>query len=74
MGSNTFGMTQFIQPGYSVLPHSGLEYSIALGTSNIYGDNRSVDGYGLDVDVVLPEVDALNPEQLLELARVVEGY
>jgi len=73
VGSNTFGMSQFIQPGYSILPHTGLEYSIALGTSNIYGDNRSLDGYGLDVDVVLPEVDSLKPEQLRELAKVVAG-
>ena len=74
VGTNTFGMTQFIQPGPSVLPRTGLEYRIALGTSNIYGDNRSLDGYGLDVDVVLPEVDALKPEQLRELAKVVEEY
>ena len=41
-----------IQPGYSVLPHTGLRYRIALGRSDPYGDSRSVDGYGLDVVVV----------------------
>jgi hypothetical protein len=44
---------------------------ISLGRSNYYGDNRSVDGYGLDVDVVLPEVDTLKSEQMRELAEVV---
>ena len=71
IGSNTFGIMQFIQPVHSVLPHTGLEYRFALGRSNLYGDNRSVDGYGLDVDVVLPEVDTLKPKQMLELAEIV---
>lgn len=71
VGTNTFGVFQFVQPGYSVLPHTGLRYRIALGRSNDYGDDRSVDGYGLDVDVVLPEVDSLTPEQLRELAEIV---
>jgi hypothetical protein len=70
-GDNTFGVGQFIQPGYSFLPHTGLMYRIALGNSNLYGDNRSVDGYGLDVDIVLPQIDSLKPAQLRELAAVV---
>jgi hypothetical protein len=70
-GANTFGVGQFIQPGYSVLPHTGLHYRVALGTSNFYGDNRSFDGYGLDVDIVLPEIDALQTGQLRELAEVI---
>ena len=53
-----------IQPGYSVLPHSALHYRIALGRSDPYGDNRSVDGYGLDVDVVIPDVDRLGRESM----------
>ena len=71
IGSNTFGIMQFLQPVHSVLPHTGLEYRFALGRSNFYGDNRSVDGYGLDVDVVLPEVNTLKPKQMLELAEIV---
>jgi hypothetical protein len=71
MGANTYGVVQNIQPGYSVLPHTGLAYRIALGRSDYYGDNRSVDGYGLDVDVVLPEVDTLNTTQLRQLAEAV---
>jgi hypothetical protein len=60
-----------IQPGYSVLPHTGLHYRIALGRSDPYGDNRSVDGYGLDVDLVLPSVDTLGRDQMRELAELV---
>jgi C-terminal processing protease CtpA/Prc len=71
VGANTYGLCQLIQPGYSVLPHTGLRYRIALGRSDPYGDNRSVDGYGLDVDVVLPQVDSLKPEQMIELADLV---
>jgi hypothetical protein len=70
-GVNTFGVGQFIQPGYSVLPHTGLSYRIALGRSNIYGDNRSFDGYGLDVDLVLPEIDSMKAGQMRELAEIV---
>jgi hypothetical protein len=70
-GSNTYGLCQLIQPGYSVLPHTGLRYRIALGRSDYYGDNRSVDGYGLDVDLVLPDVDRLTRGQMLKLASLV---
>ena len=71
VGTNTFGVGQFIQPGYSVLPHTGLTYRIALGRSDFYGDNRSFDGYGLDVDVILPQVDTLQPEQLRALTETL---
>jgi hypothetical protein len=54
VGTNTSGVGQFVQPGYGVLPNTGLPFRIALGESDIYGDRRSFDGYGLDVDVVLP--------------------
>jgi hypothetical protein len=70
-GTNTEGVGQFIQPGYAVLPHTGLIFRIALGRSNFYGDNRSFDGYGLDVDIVLPDVDGLRSGQLLDLANAV---
>jgi len=71
-GANTFGVGQFIQPGYAVLPHTGLRFRIALGKSNFYGDNRSFDGYGLDVDVLVPNIDSLRSEQLRQLAVTVE--
>ena len=73
VGTNTYGLCQMIQPGYSVLPHTGLPYRIAQGRSDFYGDNRSVDGYGLDVDVVLPEVNSLGRDSMRELAAIVAG-
>jgi len=70
-GVNTYGVSQMIQPGYSVLPHTGLRYRIALRRSNPYGDNRSVEGYGLGVDLLIPDVDQLGREQLIELANLI---
>jgi len=70
-GVNTLGNGEFIQPRYSVLPHTGLSYRIAQGRMNIYGDQRSVDGYGLDVDIVLPEVNEMGTRQLRELGEAV---
>lgn len=72
VGENTRGVGQFIQPGYSVLPATGLKYRIALGRSDMYGDNRSFDGYGLDVDILVPKVDSLKKTQLPALAEAVE--
>ena len=71
VGANTYGVCQMIQPGYSVLPHTALHYRMALGRSDPYGDNRSVDGYGLDVDVVIPDVDRLGRGSMRDLASVV---
>jgi hypothetical protein len=71
VGVNTYGVCQMIQPGYSVLPHTGLYYRIAMGRSDPYGDSRSVDGYGLDVDVVLPDIDNLGRGSMRELAVIV---
>jgi C-terminal processing protease CtpA/Prc len=73
VGASTLGIGQFVQPGHSVLPHARLPYRIALGSSDFYGDDRSVDGYGLDVDVILAEVDSLDAPALAELARLVTG-
>ena len=72
-GENTFGVGQFIQPGYLILPHTRLQFRLALGMSDIYGDGRSVDGYGLDVDVVLPSEEAQGGPAILRLAgRLLE--
>jgi hypothetical protein len=70
-GVNTFGVMQFIQPGYFMLPHSGIRFRIALGRSDQYGDDRSVDGYGLDVDLLLPAAEDQSPAAILELARLL---
>jgi C-terminal processing protease CtpA/Prc len=69
-GVNTAGVGQFTQPGYSVLPRTGLRYRIALGMSDIYGDDRSFDGYGLDVDLLIEDVDKMDRSAMLSLARL----
>ena len=67
-GENTFGVGQFIQPGYFILPNTRIKFRIALGMSDVYGDGRSLDGYGLDVDVVLPTEEAQGAPAILRLA------
>lgn len=71
VGVNTYGVGQFVQPGYAVLPHTGLPYRLALGQSDIYGDGRSFDAYGLDVDLILPDVDEAQLAELQQLAEAV---
>ena len=68
-GENTFGVGQFTQPGYFILPHTRIQFRIALGMSDIYGDGRSVDGYGLDVDIVLPTEESQDAPAILKMAR-----
>jgi len=68
-GENTFGVGQFTQPGYFILPNSRIQFRIALGMSDIYGDGRSFDGYGLDVDIVLPTEEAQSAPAILKLAN-----
>jgi C-terminal processing protease CtpA/Prc len=70
-GENTFGVGQFIQPGYLSLPHSHLEFRIAMGMSDNYGDGRSFDGYGLDVDIVLDSEEAQSAAAILRLAETL---
>lgn len=71
VGVNTYGVGQFVQPGYSVLPHTGLPYRISLGQSDFFGDGRSFDGYGLDVDLILPDVNDARLDELQKLAETV---
>jgi C-terminal processing protease CtpA/Prc len=68
-GVNTAGVAQFIQPGYFVLPRTRLPFRIALGNHDPYGDHRSFDGYGLDVDIVLASKQEQSPEAILRLAE-----
>ena len=68
-GVSTYGVAEFIQPGYTVLPHSRTPVRMALGLSDFYGDGRSLDGYGFDVDVLLPTAESQSGEGILALAR-----
>lgn len=72
-GENTLGVGQFMQPGYFILPNTRIQFRIALGMTDIYGDNRSVDGYGLDVDIVLPTEESQDAPAILRIAgRMLE--
>jgi hypothetical protein len=68
-GVNTFGVAQYIQPGYFILPRTRLGFRIALGTSDPYGDGRSFDGYGFDPDILLPSKEDQSPEAIIKLAE-----
>jgi hypothetical protein len=71
LGVNTCGVMQFVQPSYTVLPYSRIRFRIARGMSDAYGDGRSIDGYGFDVDVFLGTQAAQSNEALLELAALL---
>jgi len=70
-GSNTFGIAQFTNPGYFVLPHTRLPYRVAMGVSDIYGDQRSFDGYGLAPDILLPTRESQKKEHFAALLAAI---
>jgi hypothetical protein len=71
-GTSTYGVMGFTQPGYFVLPNSRVPFRLALSRTDAYGDGRSVDGYGITVDVLLPTVQSRSRASLLALARALE--
>ena len=71
-GSSTYGVMGFTQPGYFVLPNSRVPFRLALSRTDEYGDGRSVDGYGITVDVLLPTLQSQNRDSLIALARELE--
>ncbi|MBW2525763.1 MAG: hypothetical protein JRI23_16385 [Deltaproteobacteria bacterium] len=73
VGTNTYGVGQFIQPGFSLLPRTRLPYRIALGTADQYGDGRSFDGYGFDVDILLTDEADHSPEAIEPLVARLAG-
>jgi hypothetical protein len=70
-GTSTYGVMGFTQPGYFVLPYSRVPFRLALSRTDEYGDGRSVDGYGITVDILLPSVDAMSRKSLSTLAHVL---
>ncbi len=70
-GENTFGVTGFTQPGFLLLPHTHIVFQLATSRSEDYGDDRSVNGYGLDVDVALPTTNAWSAQSILALAKAL---
>jgi hypothetical protein len=72
-GTSTYGVMGFSQPGYFVLPHSRVPFRLALSRTDAYGDQRSVDGYGISVDVLLPTAQSQSEQSLTALARALAG-
>lgn len=68
-GSNTFGVTGFTQPGFLLLPHTRVAFQVATSRSDEYGDGRSENGYGLDVDVALTTASDWSAPSILALAH-----
>lgn len=72
-GTSTFGVMGFTQPGYFVLPYSRVPFRLALSRTDAYGDGRSVDGYGISVDVLLPTAQSQSQQSLAALAKLLAG-
>jgi Peptidase family S41 len=72
-GTSTFGVMGFTQPGYFVLPHSRVPFRIALSRTDAYGDERSVDGYGIAVDILLPTPQSQSQQALTALGELLAG-
>jgi len=68
-GVNTFGGSQFFRIGRFILPYSRLAFLLASSESDFYGDRRSFDGYGLNVDVLLPTEQSQSTEAIVNLAE-----
>ncbi|HET6895040.1 MAG TPA: S41 family peptidase [Candidatus Baltobacteraceae bacterium] len=71
VGTSTYGIMGFTQPGYFVLPYSRIPFRVALSRSDAYGDGRSVDGYGITVDVLLPTVQSQAQASIKALAQAL---
>jgi C-terminal processing protease CtpA/Prc len=72
-GGNTFGVTGFTQPGFLLLPHTRIAFQLATSRSDNYGDGRSENGYGLDVDVTLPTRADWSKRSIIALAKKLIG-
>jgi Peptidase family S41 len=70
-GESTFGNLGFAEPGYFVLPRSGVAFQLASSRIDPYGDQRSLEGYGFSIDVLLPTAASQNRDALLALARAL---
>lgn len=71
VGSSSYGVMGFTQPGYTVLPHSRIPFRLALSRTDEYGDGRSVDGYGITVDILLGSEAAQSESSLRDLAKAL---
>jgi C-terminal processing protease CtpA/Prc len=72
-GNNTFGVIGLTQPGFLLLPHTRIAFDLATSRTDDYGDGRSENGYGLDVDVALPTAADWQPRSIVALAKSLAG-
>jgi C-terminal processing protease CtpA/Prc len=70
-GTSTAGVMGFSRPGMFVLPYSRVPFMLALQLSDPYGDSRSIDGYGIPVDVLLATPQAQRMDSIMALARAL---
>ena len=73
VGVNTGGVGEFVQPISFVLPFTKMPFEMAAGFSNVYGDNRSFEGYGLDVDILLSKSGDMSAKNLLLLIQAIDS-
>lgn len=69
VGNNSMGLSQFTVPVETLLPFTGVSISLAQGLSNHYGDDRSFDGYGFSVDIVLPTSEEQDVDNITKLVK-----
>lgn len=70
-GESTFGSLGFAEPGEFVLPRSGVAFQLASSRIDPYGDQRSLEGYGFSVDVLLPTAASQQRDALIALSRAL---
>jgi C-terminal processing protease CtpA/Prc len=72
-GTSTAGVMGFSRPGMFVLPYSRVPFMLALQLTDPYGDSRSIDGYGIPVDVLLATAQAQSMDSVIALARALSN-
>ena len=53
VGTNIYGVIQFVLQGSVVVTNTRMMERIAFGTLDAYGDARSMDGHCINVDILL---------------------
>jgi hypothetical protein len=70
-GTSTAGVMGFSRPGMFVLPYSRVPFMLALARTDPYGDSRSIDGYGIPVDVLLATPQSQSMTSIIALAQAL---
>ena len=73
VGTNTMGICQYTVPRTSILPFTNTQVRIAEGMSEPFGAKRSVDGFGLPVDVLLTTKESQSAHGIEDLVLKLAG-